>query len=114
MTRDEYLFEYLIHAFQTDTSYQPNYSKKLKSAMVAGVKKQPAMTATDLLGLEMRYSAFKFIMQHITKEQPITYLMMNIAADMSAPLLSNMIKFMRVLGAARITGTRNALKLMIK
>ncbi len=47
------------------------------------VKKQPAMTATDLLGLEMRYQGFKFIMQHITKEQPILFLMMNIVGEMS-------------------------------
>ena len=75
-----------------------------------------ALTATDLLGLEMRYSGFKFIMQHLTKEQPITFLMMNVddVSSISNIMLASVVKFVRVVGAARITGTRSAIKMISK
>lgn len=69
-----------------------------------------SLSTTEVLSLEMRYSGFKFITQHITKEQPITYIMMNVVSQVvySCSLLQSVLKFIKVLGASRITGTRSA------
>jgi hypothetical protein len=61
MTRDDLLFDYLIYSFQNDTSYQPGQSKKAKTAIPTAVKKPMALTTTEVLSLEMRYSGYKFI-----------------------------------------------------
>ena len=68
------------------------------------------LTTTEILSLEMRYQGYKFITQHITKEQPITYIMMNVTSQIlyNNALLSGVLKFIRVLSFARITGTRSA------